>query len=197
MNNYYIYFHINPLKNEVFYVGKGKDKRAWKKISRSTHWKNIVKKYGYIIDIIEQNLTEEEAFEREIFYIKKIGRKDLGSGSLINMTDGGEGSSGLKHTEEAKKRTPEFCKLMKEMKKGVGLGKKKYSYNQRSKNKKAVLCFYEGKIYGCIKDLWIDKFCHYKYPTFNDHIQKNKIKGFIRLDKIQDVIHLHKNNLQK
>jgi hypothetical protein len=182
MNNYYIYFHINPLKNQVFYVGKGKDKRAFKK-DRSNYWINYVKKYGYIIDIVEDNLTEQEAFERETFYIKKIGRKDLGLGSLINRTNGGEGISGLKHKEESKKRTPEFCKLMSELKKGVGLGKKKGSYNKGGYNKKSIKCIYDNNEYECLKDLWIDKFINMKYGTFKDHIRKNKIEGLIRLDK--------------
>ncbi len=90
MNIYYIYFHINPLKNEVFYVGKGCNKRAFSKSGRSDFWKNIVKRYGYIVNIVEENLTEQEAFEREIFYIRKIGRRDLGLGPLVNMNDGGD-----------------------------------------------------------------------------------------------------------
>jgi len=100
MNNFYIYFHINPLKNEIFYVGKGKGKRAWSYTGRSLFWKNITKKYGYIIDIIEDGLSEQEAFEREIFYINKIGRKDLGLGPLINMTNGGDGPSGSIRSKE-------------------------------------------------------------------------------------------------
>ena len=59
-NKYCVYFHINPLKNEIFYVGIGSVKRAHSK-SRSKWWKNIVSKYGYIIDIIETDLTWSEA----------------------------------------------------------------------------------------------------------------------------------------
>ncbi len=90
-NKYYIYVHINPLKNEIFYIGKGCGNRYKSKWKRSDYWKNIVTKYGYIYNILESDLTEEEAFEREKWYINKIGRKDLGKGSLINMTDGGDG----------------------------------------------------------------------------------------------------------
>jgi hypothetical protein len=102
---YYIYFHINPLKNEVFYVGKGKgkDKRAYSKQGRNKYWNNTVNKYGLIVNLIETGLTNEEAKEREIFYINKLGRKDLGTGSLVNMVIGGEGGNGRKkkyHTEE-------------------------------------------------------------------------------------------------
>ena len=85
-NKYYIYFHINPLTNKVFYVGKGHKNRAYQKRSRNQYWKNTVAKYGYIIDIIDHNLTNEEAGIKEIFYIKFFGRNNL-----VNMTDGGEG----------------------------------------------------------------------------------------------------------
>ena len=101
MNNNCVYFHINPVKKEVFYVGIGIIKRPFSKKNRNKHWHNIVNKYGYNIVVIEKNLSLKDAFEREKYYIKLIGRKDLGKGSLVNMTDGGEGSHGYKHGEEA------------------------------------------------------------------------------------------------
>lgn len=108
LNKYYIYAHVNPLKNEIFYIGKGFDKRAYSKKGRSNIWKNTVAKYGYIIDILQEGLTEEEAFDREIWYIKRIGRKNLGIGPLVNLTDGGEGCSGLKHSDETKQKLSEI-----------------------------------------------------------------------------------------
>ena len=48
MNEYYIYFHINKTTGKVFYVGKGKDRRAWRKEGRSYYWNNIVNKYEYL-----------------------------------------------------------------------------------------------------------------------------------------------------
>lgn len=91
-----LYFHINSVKNEIFYVGIGNSKRPYTKHHRNNFWFNIVNKYNYIVDIIEENLTWEEACEREIFYISKIGRRDLCKGPLVNMTNGGEGSRGRK-----------------------------------------------------------------------------------------------------
>src|SRR3989304_85447 len=140
-NKHYIYLHINPLKNEIFYVGQGINKRAFATHNRSEVWKRTVKKYGYIINIIETDLTKEQVNEREIFYIKKIGRRDLELGSLINFTNGGEGSVGRtpwnkgktgyktqKCSEETKTKigkgntgkikTEVFCKKMSELKKG-------------------------------------------------------------------------------
>lgn len=97
-----LYFHINPLKNEIFYVGIGSKDRPYEKRRRSKLWNNTVSKYGYIVDIAHTNLTWEEACKKEKFYIKFLGRLDKGKGSLVNHTDGGEGTNGYKHTEETK-----------------------------------------------------------------------------------------------
>jgi len=99
-----VYFHINPLKNEVFYVGIGNKVRPFCKSKRSAFWNNIVSKYGYIIDVVHENLTCNEAIEKEKYYINFYGRKDLNKGSLVNLTDGGDGTVGQKDTLETKKR---------------------------------------------------------------------------------------------
>ena len=44
---------------------------------------------------LKKNLTEEEAFKHEKYMIAVLGRKDLGTGILRNLTDGGEGFSSL------------------------------------------------------------------------------------------------------
>jgi hypothetical protein len=91
----YLYKHIRLDKNEVFYIGIGSDdnfKRAYSKTGRNKHWKNITKLTDYSIEIIsEEWLTWEEACEKEKFWITFYGRVDLGKGTLVNMTDGGEG----------------------------------------------------------------------------------------------------------
>jgi hypothetical protein len=103
-----VYFHINPLKNEIFYVGIGSKKRPYNKKGRNRHWNNIVNKYGYIINVSHDNLTWENACKLEQFYINKLGRKDLGKGSLVNLTDGGEGANGIARSEELRKRLREL-----------------------------------------------------------------------------------------
>ena len=52
--------------------------------------------------VLKKNLTEGEAFKHEIYMIAILGRKDLGTGILRNLTNGGEGTSGNIHTEEWK-----------------------------------------------------------------------------------------------
>ena len=95
MTPYYVYRHYKLDTNDVFYIGMGKEnnfRRAFSKRYRNSYWLNTVSKYGYSVDIVSKNISEEDAIELEIFLIKQYGRKDLGNGCLVNMTDGGEGA---------------------------------------------------------------------------------------------------------
>jgi hypothetical protein len=105
----YLYRHIRLDKQEVFYLGIGSDEnyeRANSTNNRNQYWHNIAKN-GYEVEIVLDNLTWEEACEKEKELIKLYGRKDLNEGTLVNMTDGGEGILGLKHTEETVKKIVE------------------------------------------------------------------------------------------
>jgi hypothetical protein len=59
----------------------------------------IEKGEKYEVVFLEENLSEERAFELEKYYIKKYGRLDKGEGLLYNLTDGGEGVSGFIYTD--------------------------------------------------------------------------------------------------
>lgn len=75
MSNY-IYRHIRLDTDAPFYVGKGKNKRAFSKQGRNAYWHRIVKKSGYRIEIILDDLSEQEAFTKETEFIalyKKCG----------------------------------------------------------------------------------------------------------------------------
>lgn len=102
-NKFYVYKHVRLDTEEVFYIGKGHGRRARRNQGRSKHWHNIVNKHGYRIEFVDTNLSEAKAFELEMFYINFIGRRDLGTGTLINKTDGGEGNSGRIVSIEHKK----------------------------------------------------------------------------------------------
>lgn len=93
----YVYRHIRLDKNEPFYIGIGKDegykyKRAYEKANRKQYWKNIVIKAGYSIEILMDDISWEFAKQKEKEFIKLYGRVDLGTGSLTNLTDGGDGN---------------------------------------------------------------------------------------------------------
>lgn len=100
-NIFYTYIHKKP-NGEIFYVGKGKNKRAWSKHSRSKFWSQTVKKYGYFVEVVADRLSEEQAFELEEFIISYCKSRSDG-GTLVNLTTVAEGISGYRHTEETKK----------------------------------------------------------------------------------------------
>lgn len=123
MYNTCVYRHIRLDKNEPFYIGIGSPKRPYTTDSRTKYWHNIVKKTDYRVDILFDNLSFEKAKEKEKEFIKLYGRKDLGLGSLINMTDGGDGVIGLKHSIESRKKMSDSLrgrKLTKEQKINIG-----------------------------------------------------------------------------
>lgn len=107
MHAFYVYAHYkeDPTFNLLaipYYIGKG-IKNRWKKITgRTKQHLNIIKKYGLWVKKLYENLTENEAFNIEKEEIKKYGRQNIGTGPLINLTDGGEGASGLIFPEKSK-----------------------------------------------------------------------------------------------
>lgn len=93
---YYVYLHIKSSNGEPFYVGKGKANRVTSTHGRNKFWHNIVNKYGYDIIFLDKNLSPEKAIELETYWIERIGRRDLGNGTLVNLTNGGDGTAGRK-----------------------------------------------------------------------------------------------------
>lgn len=119
--SYYVYLHIKESNGEPFYVGKGKDCRAFKTKRRTKWWKNIVNKHGFDVVMLEEDLTELGSLELERYWIKRIGRKDLNEGTLVNLTDGGDGVSGNVWSNERRKQASERMKGKPSNKKGKKL----------------------------------------------------------------------------
>jgi len=90
MNIYYVYQYIRE-DQTPYYIGKGKDDRAWKSHRRSSG-AEIKPKDNTRIQLLTENLTEQEAWDLEIELIAKYGLKSAG-GILVNMTSGGEGGT--------------------------------------------------------------------------------------------------------
>jgi hypothetical protein len=123
---YYVYAYLRE-DGTPYYVGKGQANRAWQK-----HRNHKVPADDKIV-ILESDLTEVDAFRLEKEYIAKYGRKDLGTGILRNMTDGGDGIMGHKHSEETKKKI-----ALARVGKPTNLGKK-MSEEQKEKLRQANL----------------------------------------------------------
>ena len=116
-NVFYTYAYLRE-DGTPYYIGKGKGKRAY---DRRRHSAYVPSKNRILF--LKKNLTEEEAFKHEKYMIAVFGRKDLGTGILYNLTDGGDGPSGYVYTEEQRKRMgelrrgkkrPKHSKIMKE-----------------------------------------------------------------------------------
>jgi hypothetical protein len=109
-NNFYIYAHYKPDGN-IFYIGKGRNKRAWNTYGRNMFWHNTINKHGgYEVVLLYENLSEEDALRLEKEEITFWGRRKDG-GFLINLTDGGEGTSGRKFTQEQLNRHKTACRV--------------------------------------------------------------------------------------
>lgn len=108
MNIYYVYIYFR-LNGIPCYVGKGQTDRIdfHEKAGDRHHNKwlaRIIAKAGGSLPKVKvrENLSEAEAFETEIALIAVIGRGK--KGPLVNLTDGGEGTSGMRHSKSAREK---------------------------------------------------------------------------------------------
>ena len=103
---FYTYLYLRE-DGTPYYVGKGKGKRAFYGL---THRVKPPKSRERIL--LQEFPSEDDAFAAEMFLIAYYGRKDLGTGCLHNLTDGGEGNAN---------RSEETLKKMSAAKKGTRL----------------------------------------------------------------------------
>ena len=106
---YYTYAYLRK-DNTPFYIGKGKGNRAYRPhIRQGSVWLDPSK---YNILFLKTELTETQAEQHERYMIAVLGRKDLGTGILHNLTSGGEGTTAYKrkHTPETKRKISEGSK---------------------------------------------------------------------------------------
>lgn len=159
---FYTYAYLRE-DGTPYYIGKGKYKhktnQRYYRAYYGKHWVPIPLKERILI--LKNNITEEEAFKHEKYMISVFGRKNLDNGILLNLTDGGEGVSGFKLTEERKR---DISKRMKE-----------YNINNGNPNlKKYLLINVSGEHY--IVDDGFNKFCEKKNIPF-EGIRKRIQRG--------------------
>jgi hypothetical protein len=91
----YVYRHTKLGTSEVFYIGIGnqpKYSRAYTKNGRNKWWTKVVEKYGFEVEILSHNITWDAACQLECILIDYYKRADCCGGTLVNLTDGGEGT---------------------------------------------------------------------------------------------------------
>lgn len=86
----------------IYYIGKGRPNRPYQKSGRTIKRPEDVS----FIEVLHRDLDENTAFEYERKLIEFYGRADIYPewGILRNLTDGGDGVSGMIHSDETKKK---------------------------------------------------------------------------------------------
>ena len=100
MKRYYTYAYLRE-DNTPYYIGKGQRRRCFQRDNRVGCPRPEDKSRILILKWFEY---ETDAYKHEIYMIAVLGRKDLGTGILRNLTPGGEGGRepGFTHSQEAK-----------------------------------------------------------------------------------------------
>lgn len=97
--NYYTYAYLRK-NGTPYYIGKGKGDRAY----QGAHTVKVPKDKTRIL-FLKTELSEQDAYKHERYMISVLGRKDIGTGMLRNLTSGGEGNDfwrNKKRSEEDK-----------------------------------------------------------------------------------------------
>jgi hypothetical protein len=192
------------------YIGKGKDNRKdfhlyESRLSstkgnrlKNNKLKKIIKSgLDPIISIIYDDLTEVDAMSNEINLIESIGRLDIKTGTLTNLTSGGEGQSGSK--QFIKENNPFFGKkhnpksfinmskpiIQKDLKGNII--KTYYSIEEASRQTNSLAC----KISACAKG---KRKTHNKFKwEYVNNISKNKLSKKCKKTPFIKIIQLDEN----
>lgn len=97
MSNHYTYAYLREDRTP-YYIGRGKGNRAFQK----SHNVKVPPKERILF--LKTDLTFSESIDHERYMIAVLGRKDLGTGILRNVTNGGEGMEGWVPSAETRAR---------------------------------------------------------------------------------------------
>jgi len=124
-----VYVHKKKIDDSIFYVGIGKRMYRAKDLkSRNKHWRNTTSKHEWYYEYIETDVDYETAKELEMFLIDVIGIDNL-----TNITLGGEGTLGVKHSDEHIKKCVE--------------ARAGYRHSDETKNK--ISASNKGNVFSC------------------------------------------------
>jgi antitoxin component YwqK of YwqJK toxin-antitoxin module len=133
MEQFYVYGLVDPRNETIFYIGKGKGKRAFQHLSEKPDIHSNTEKLQIIEELREsglevrliligEQLSEEAALLLERLLIYRIGRKIFDEGTLTNIVPGGrwhkEASLFLKKEnlpslDEIEEQYPELIPILK------------------------------------------------------------------------------------
>ena len=213
-----LYLHTSPNGKKYYGItSKNNPSERWgnngDNYKRHPYFYNAIKKYGwnnFKHEIIFDNLTENEAKLLEQLYITLYSTNVKENG--YNMTLGGEGSLGYKHTKEAKDKMRKAHKgkvLSEEHKKHIGESsktkwqnidfrdkvlnsRKGYKHAESTKraigksNSKKVRCIETGEIFDSIKDAAIKY--NRNYTNLGRAIKNNKKFAGYHWEYVKEVI---------
>ena len=122
-------------------------------------WRKIINKTSYIVEIILDDLSKETVLLKETEFIKLYGRRDLKTGTLCNMTDGGEGGINKIVSQETRDKISKATK-----------GENNPFYGKKHKKEslidkgKLILDLETGIFYDSMKEAYL--VTNYKYKCF-------------------------------
>lgn len=169
---YYTYAWLREDRTP-YYVGKGIGNRAYRSHKRGDSYMSAPPRDRIIF--LKKNLTEFDAYKQENYIITILGLKS-GGGILINMSYGGEGSSGRKATEYCiqKSREANTGKTLteKHKKKVAEQVSQRRWWNNSEIDKHTIECPGEGWVLGRLFNTKCEK---YKTKEFSEKSRKNNL----------------------
>ena len=196
---YYLYRHIRLDEDQPFYIGFGKKTEQDEKYhtytrantlkKRNSIWHRIHNKTEIKVEILLESDNSDFVLQKEREFVKLYGRINLGTGTLANLTEGGDGTVGYKHSEESKLKMSKSQKgrlVSQETKDKIQQTKKIHGYKvyeetklkigiaNKNKWKESPYKFEKNKIY-------LYNIDGNKLNIFIDGYEAENITGFKRL----------------
>ena len=163
---YYVYAYLRQ-DGTPYYIGKGKDKRAFSK----DHSVSVPPRDRIVF--LETNLTNIGACALERRYIKWYGKKEEG-GILRNKTDGGDGNTANRSEEWRKNHSKKMTGRKKSEEEILKLKSTDRSYMQTEEYRQKVSLAKKGKPNHKLKGRTIT-------PEWREKIRQSKLKKMSKM----------------